>query len=72
MKEYIKKGNTDDITDLNNMASLQKRRRYNRACAGLWSRTWERNHTTGSSNINHWKQILKIFRDNKNKRKVQT
>ena len=35
MKEYIKTGNTDDITDLNNMASLQKRRRYNRACAGL-------------------------------------
>ena len=27
-------------------------------------------HTIGSSNINHWKQILKIFRDNKNKRKA--
>ena len=28
-------------------------------------------HTTGSSNINHWKQILKIFSENKNKRKAQ-
>ena len=30
-------------------------------------------HTIGSSNINHWKQILllKIFRDNKNKKKAQ-
>ena len=27
--------------------------------------------TIGSSNINHWKQILKIFRENKNKRKAQ-
>ena len=32
----------------------------------------KRKHTIGSSNINHWKQILKIFRDNKNKRKAQT
>ena len=29
-------------------------------------------HTIGSCNIYHWKQILKIFRDNKNKRKAQT
>ena len=29
-------------------------------------------HKIGSSNINHWKQILKIFRDNKIKRKVLT
>ena len=28
-------------------------------------------HTIGSSNINHWKQILNIFRENKNKRKAQ-
>ena len=28
-------------------------------------------HTIGSSNINHWKRILKIFRDNKNERKAQ-
>ena len=28
-------------------------------------------HTVGGSNINHWKQILKIFRENKNKRKAQ-
>ena len=28
-------------------------------------------HTIGSSNINHWKQVLKIFRENKNKRKAQ-
>ena len=28
-------------------------------------------HTIGSSNINHWKQILKIFSENKNKRKAQ-
>ena len=27
-------------------------------------------HTVRSSNINHWKQILKIFRENKNKRKA--
>ena len=29
-------------------------------------------HMIGSSNINHWKQILKTFRDDKNKRKAQT
>ena len=28
-------------------------------------------HMIGSSNKNHWKQIIKIFRDNKNKRKAQ-
>ena len=28
-------------------------------------------HTIGGSNTNHWKQILKIFRENKNKRKAQ-
>ena len=28
-------------------------------------------HTIRSSNINHWKQILKIFTENKNKRKAQ-
>ena len=28
-------------------------------------------HTNGSGNINNWKQILKIFRENKNKRKAQ-
>ena len=27
-------------------------------------------HNIGSSHISHWKQILKIFRDNKNKRKA--
>ena len=27
-------------------------------------------HTIGS-NTNHWKQILKIFRENKNRRKAQ-
>ena len=26
----------------------------------------KRKHTIGSSNINHWTQILKILRDNKN------
>ena len=26
-------------------------------------------HTIGSSKINHWRQILKIFRENKNKKK---
>ena len=26
-------------------------------------------HTIVSSNVNHWKQILKIFRENKNKKK---
>ena len=29
------------------------------------------NYTIGSSNINHWKQILQIFRENKNKRKAR-
>ena len=29
-------------------------------------------HTIRSSNRNHWKQILQIFRENKNKRKAQT
>ena len=28
-------------------------------------------HTIRSSNINHWKQILQIFREKKNKRKAQ-
>ena len=28
-------------------------------------------HTFGSININHWEQILKIIRENKNKRKAQ-
>ena len=28
-------------------------------------------HTIRSSNINHWKQMLEVFRDNKNKKKVQ-
>ena len=28
-------------------------------------------HAIESSNINHWKQILNIFRENKNKRKAQ-
>ena len=28
-------------------------------------------HTIGSSNINYWKQMLKIFRDNNNKKKLQ-
>ena len=27
--------------------------------------------TIGSSNMNYWKQILKIFRENKNKRRAQ-
>ena len=28
-------------------------------------------HTIGSSNINHWIQILRMFRENQNKRKAQ-
>ena len=28
-------------------------------------------HTTGSSKINHWKLVLKIFRESPNKRKAQ-
>ena len=72
MKEYIKNGKKE---------LPKKWHRYNMICRKE-ENTKEHvldcevelekgKHTIGSSNINHWKQILNIFRENKNKRKAQ-
>ena len=91
MKEYIKKGNTDDIKDILEIRlhMWDVKRNYpendtDTICpiCGKEEDTTEYvldcevehekgKHTIGSSNINHWKRILKIFIDNKNKRKPQ-
>ena len=92
MKEYIEKGNTDDIKDILkirlHMWDVKQNYPKNDTdttcpiCREEEDTTEhvlnckveleKVKHTIGSSNINHWKQILKIFRDNKNKRKVLT
>ena len=92
MKEYIKKGNTDDIKDILkiklHMWDVKKNYPKNDTdttcpiCRKEEDTTEhvldceveleKVKHMIGSSNINLWKQILKTFRDNKNKRKAQT
>lgn len=49
------------------MLNLQKRKRYSRACARFHIELQKGKHPIGNSNLNHWKQILKIFRENQNK-----
>ena len=90
MKEYIKKGNTDEIKDIlkirlhmQDVKENQPKNDTDTICPICRKEedTTEHvldcdvelekgKHTIGNSNINLWKQILKIFRDNKNKRKV--
>ena len=92
MKEYVKKGNTDDIKDILkiklHMWDVKKNYPKNDTdttcpiCRKEEDTTEhvldceveleKVKHMIGSSNINLWKQILKTFRDNKNKRKAQT
>ena len=92
MKEYIKKGNTDDIKDILKikLPMWDVKKNYPKNDTNTtFSICRKEEHTTehvldcevelekvkhmiGSSNINHCKQILKLFIDNQNKRKAQT